>query len=163
MNNLVFYNEDGKLHTELQEYTEIENCDDPKLKCFNSNDKPCYLKIYFHDDLLLDELSKVYFCMIDNGLVNIDEPYWEMAKDDLDKNNGSMFGGSFEIRTFDVRSAYKCGVDLMNYFCEPTMGKSHVEKIEVILSDEPSEGFVKMMERKKNSASVKNTPINEGV
>lgn len=146
MNNLVFFCEDGKVGTELQECSPVKNNEDPKLKCFNVTEEPCYLRIFFHDDFSPIDLAQVYYHIVDHNLIDVDKSIGEMANEDLEYNKGSVNGTSFEIKCYNFKEAFECGVDLMEHFHEPGMGGWHTDRIAVMLSDEPSLEFAKKME-----------------
>ena len=48
MNNLVFFAEDGKVKTELQECVPVRNVGDANLKCFNVSEYLCRMVLGVH-------------------------------------------------------------------------------------------------------------------
>jgi hypothetical protein len=154
MNNLVFFYEDGKVKTELQECTLVEK-DDKKLKCFNVLEKPVYLRIFLHDDLFDFELKKIYVLLEEHKLTEITKKLDDIIQEDMEMG---LKGSSFEIVCRDFREAFMCGCEIREYFTHPgyTDEWFEDERVSLMLSDEPSEGMKNWLNRGEN------TPLNEG-
>lgn len=142
MNNLIFFTENNEVRTELQECTPVTNSGDPKLKCFNVNEKPVYLRIWYQDDIADFELLNVYDRLISHRLIEVDKAVSEMVKEDFEYNHGSMKGSSFEVKCHDFKEAFMCAKDIVELFKEPEFGGLDTTRVSVMLSDEPSKEFI---------------------
>lgn len=150
INNLVFFYDDGTVRTEYQECVPVMK-DDSKLKRFRVNEKPCYLRITFLDDISDFELFNVYDRMISHHLIEVDRSVADIVKDDLEKS-GTMRDSSFEIVVYDFKEAFLCGSEIMEMFAEPGMGGWHCERVAVMLSDEPSKGMKNWIDSREEHA-----------
>ena len=155
MTNLVFFTENNEVKTELQECSPVVNCRDPKLKCFNVNEKPVYLRIRYQDDIAEFELLNVYDRLISHRLIEVYESVPEMVKEDFEYNHGSMKGSSFEVKCYDFKEAFMCANDIMELFKEPGFGGWDTTRVSIMISDEPSEEFVQQAKHKSDDQREK--------
>ena len=151
MNNLVFFTENNQVKTELQECTPVSIHDDSKLKCFNVDEKPLYLRISYLGEIHESELMQVYCFLIDYKLIEVSESIVDMVKEDFECNKGSMKGSGFEIKCHDFKNVFFCANDIMEFFKEPGMGGWNTERVAVMISDEPSKEFVLNDQREKHA------------
>lgn len=157
MNNLVFFTENNEVRTELQECSPVVNSGDPKLKCFNVDEKPVYLRIWYQDDIADFELLNVYDRLIIHRLIEVDIAVPEMVKEDFEYNHGSMKGSSFEVKCYDFKEAFMCANDIMELFKEPGFCGRNATRVSVMLSDEPSKEFIQQMKHKEDNQREKHT------
>lgn len=159
MNNLVFYNKDGEVRTELQECTVVQGESDERLTRYKVKDKPCHLQVHFLDDIGEEELMFFYYRITNHGLVHLDKDIATTVKEDFEINP-TMYGSTFEIRCDGkFKEAFECAVEIVNDFPD---GDDGIPRVGVIISDQPSEAFKKAKEKRK-LLSAENTLDNEGV